>query len=207
MGRGQIPRIAQLDQCYLCSHFQHPCPMTTGNIPAEALPDLPHNGTVTDPSETDLFHSCWARQICDSCISSRDPCAWCAVSQACVPNIDHGTLLPILAPMRNEKICPLGWQERWELRTKTFGCRCSTMTFMSVVIAVLSSMVGVLLIWAAGKLGRWSVRRWKSRRKGWWKINPVKINVLYLLRWRKEPALQQQQAQDIANTERRPLLG
>jgi hypothetical protein len=81
------------------------------------------------------------------------------------------------------------------------------MTFMSVVIAVLSSMVEVVLIWAAVKLGRWSVRRWRSRGKGWWKIIPVKIYVLYLLQWRKEPTPQEQQAQDIANTERRLLLG
>jgi hypothetical protein len=71
----------------------------------------------------------------------------------CLPNIHHGTLLPILAPLRNENICPLGWQERWELRIRTFGCRYSTMTLMSVVIAVLSSMVGVLFDLGNRKVG------------------------------------------------------
>jgi hypothetical protein len=160
---------------------------------------------VTRPSEDDLFHSCWRLQTCDLCVSSRHICAWCAVSQTCVPNLNHGTLLPILAPIRNENVCPLGWQERWELRTPSFGCRCSTMTFMSVVIAVLSTIVATLLLWGVVMLGRWGVGKWKRSGKDWWKVDRVGITPSHLLCWPKDRAQPRRQP-EIENPEGRALL-
>jgi hypothetical protein len=181
--------------------------MTTGNIPTEAPPDLPYHGTLTEPSETDLFHRCWGRQNCDLCISSHDPCAWCAISQTYVPNIDHGTLMPFLITLRKENICLLGWQERWKLHTKTFGRLSSTMTFMSVMIAVLSSMIGVLLIWAAVKLGGWSVRRWKSiEERGGGRSNPSKSMCPISCNGGRNQLCSNSRHR-VANTERRRLFG
>lgn len=166
-----------------------------------------HDRAQTASSITDLFHRCWRLQNCDSCLASSDACAWCAVSQTCVPNTDQGTLLPILAPIRNVNICPLGWQERWELRTKTFGCRCSTMTLMSVVVAVLSSLLGVLLIWVAVRLGLWGVRKWKRRGTGWWRLDHMNINGHWLWTWQKQKRVEQQPPEEIEDSETRSLLG
>lgn len=181
--------------------------MTTSIHLGNEYNELPNNGTVTKHSAPDLFHRCWRLQTCDLCISSHDPCAWCAVSQTCVPNFDHGTLFPILAPIRNENICPLGWQERWELRSKTFGCRCSSMTFMSVVFTGLSTTVGILLLWTIVKSWKWIFRRWKRRGKDWWRFDRIKTQLPYPLRWPRARALWQQHPDEIENTEREPLLG
>jgi hypothetical protein len=162
---------------------------------------------VKEPSASDTFHRCWRLQTCDSCISSDGPCGWCAISQTCVPIVDHGTVLPILAPIRNESICPLGWQERWELRNKTFGCRCSTMTLLSVVIAVASTIVGILLIWSIIQLGKWMVWKWKSRGKEWWRIDRLLVRWLRSFSFRRGGILQPAQPAETENTERRPLLG
>lgn len=144
---------------------------------------------------------------CASCLASHDPCAWCAISQACVPNSQHGTLIPILAPIRNEDICPLGWRERWELRSRPFGCRCSTMTFMSVVVAVLSTMIGIFLIWSMVNLGKWAVRKWRKRGKEWWRVDRIRLKIHRFPGWPNRQALPQEQADDREDTERRPLLG
>jgi hypothetical protein len=159
-----------------------------------------------ESSASDLFHRCWRLQTCDVCISSEDPCAWCAVSQSCVPNVDHGTLFSILAPIRNESICPLGWQERWELRTKAFGCRCSTMTAISVVVAVLSTMFGIVLLWAIARAGKRIVRIWKKRGEDWWRLDRIKLQRTNSLRWSwlRAPS---QKPHETANTDREPLLG
>lgn len=44
------------------------------------------------------------------------------------------------------------------------------MTLMSVVVAVLGTLVGLVLLWELWSLGRWSVRRWRERRPGWWRV-------------------------------------
>lgn len=179
--------------------------MTTNNQSARGVIDNNiQNGTFVAPPTSDLFHKCWRRQSCNECISTHDPCAWCAVSQTCVPNLDHGTFLSILAPIRNENICPLSWRERWELRTRTFGCRCSTMTFMSVVVAAVSTMGAILLVGALVKLSKWIVGRWKDISKEWWRWDRTRVNWRHSTSPRSERA---QQPEEVENTERAPLLG
>ncbi|KAJ5950907.1 uncharacterized protein N7479_009320 [Penicillium vulpinum] len=111
-----------------------------------------------DPSDP-LFHVCWGRQLCSSCLIDDVSCSWCAISSTCVPNPSR---FPIFAPFGSATICPLGSKKRWELRAPPFGCHASTLTVMSVTGAVLATValgaVGVGLVW----LIRWT--RW--RRKG-----------------------------------------
>ncbi|KAJ5420629.1 hypothetical protein N7465_003148 [Penicillium sp. CMV-2018d] len=111
-----------------------------------------------DPSDP-LFHVCWGRQTCSSCLTGDVACSWCAISSTCVPNPSR---VPIFAPFGSENICPLGSKERWELRAMPFGCHASTMTILSVMGAVLTTLVlgvvGVGLVW----LVRRTRRRWKE---------------------------------------------
>ncbi|KAJ5204326.1 uncharacterized protein N7498_005205, partial [Penicillium cinerascens] len=114
--------------------------------------------SVLDGSDP-LFQICWRRQTCSSCLTGDVPCSWCAISSTCVPNTSH---LPILAPLRSSQICPLGAQERWEMRALPFGCNVSITTFLSILIAVLSTfaLVGVVYV-VVGVVKR--VRgRWKE---------------------------------------------
>lgn len=156
------------------------------------------HGNLT--SNSDLFFACWVLSTsCDDCLRSQDACAWCAVSQVCVPNEDFSFPLGILAPIKREDICPLAWRERWEMRSKPFSCRCSTMTLMSVVVAVLSTLFGVLLIWLLVLLGKELWKRWKKRQDGWWKV------------WQRRPrcwsARRKNQGSRPNFDERQPLLG
>ncbi|KAJ5975452.1 hypothetical protein N7481_009159, partial [Penicillium waksmanii] len=106
-----------------------------------------------------LFHVCWRRQSCSYCLAGDVACSWCATSSACVPNAAR---LPILAPIRNAQICPLGSKERWELRTMPFGCNVSTLTFLSVVGTVVG-LVGLVGMGVVGFcLVRSVRRRWKE---------------------------------------------
>lgn len=113
---------------------------------------------IADTSDP-LFHVCWRRQSCSSCLAGDVACSWCAISSVCVPNPAH---LPILAPMRNAQICPLASTERWELRALPFGCNVSTLTFVSV----LGTVIGIIVLGVIVALGLWIVksirRRWKE---------------------------------------------
>lgn len=124
---------------------------------------------VTFRQSPDYFHHCWRLQTCETCLSSPHPCSWCATSQVCVPNDYLSYPFDILAPIKHEDICPLSWRERWELRAKPFSCRCSTMTLMSVVIAVVATLAGILSIYLTFLLAKWLRRKWKARQEGWWK--------------------------------------
>lgn len=53
----------------------------------------------------------------------------------------------LLDPVLKSNTCPLA-QERFELRTKTLGCGCSTATFLSVTVTVLSTIVALLTMYA-----------------------------------------------------------
>ena len=62
--------------------------------------------------------------------------------------------------------------ERWELRTKAFGCNCSTTTFLAVLISILSTMGALIFLWILWKLVR---AIWLSIRapRGGWKIEVI----------------------------------
>lgn len=132
---------------------------------------LTSNLTTTPEGDLDLFFQCWIRPHCPACLSPNNPypCSWCETSQTCVPNTVFKYPFGILAPIRTDTICPLGWKERWELRARPFSCRCSSMTFVSVVVAVVATLIGVLLIWVGILFGRWIGRKWRARKVGWWR--------------------------------------
>ncbi|KAK4461256.1 hypothetical protein QBC42DRAFT_94915 [Cladorrhinum samala] len=85
---------------------------------------------------------CWRQQSCSSCLDTSS-CNWCPFTQSCTPNT---YAIPLLAPAYDENICPY-WAERWEVRTRPLGCQVSTITALSVIIAVLSTLAVAFLIW------------------------------------------------------------
>ncbi|OJJ49762.1 hypothetical protein ASPZODRAFT_47209, partial [Penicilliopsis zonata CBS 506.65] len=95
-----------------------------------------------------LFSVCWSRQSCGSCLAGDFACSWCPFSSTCVPNRAR---LAIFAPLSSSQVCPLGSQERWELRALPLGCHVSTITVMTVlgtVCFILASLgLAVLSVW------------------------------------------------------------
>jgi len=128
------------------------------------------NTSIQATSDSSLFHHCWRLQNCEACLRAPHPCAWCATSQTYVPNDNFSWPFGILSPIEKENICPLSWRERWEMRAKPFSCRCSTMTLISVVVAILCTLAGMLIIWLLSRAIRWAVGKWKKRQPGWWKL-------------------------------------
>jgi len=59
----------------------------------------------------------------------------------------------LLDPVFKANSCPLA-QERFELRTKTLGCGCSTATFLTLIITVVSTILALLVIYAIVKCVR-----------------------------------------------------
>ncbi|GFF84545.1 hypothetical protein IFM47457_06511 [Aspergillus lentulus] len=107
------------------------------------------NETVLPLSDDSLFYICWGRQACGACLKGDAPCSWCAVTSTCVPNRSR---VPILAPLDSSSICPLGSEERWELRALPFGCHVSTITFLTACVAVLGTLALVGLVALLGRL-------------------------------------------------------
>ncbi|OAG36780.1 hypothetical protein AYO21_09053 [Fonsecaea monophora] len=147
----------------------------TQNLPphiASLLSTAHNTSTIPGDSDLDLFFHCWIRPHCPACLSASNPypCSWCATSQTCVPNTVYPYPFGILSPLKTADLCPLGWRERWELRARPFSCRCSSMTFVSVVVAVLATLLGLCLIWAGVRAGRWAGRKWRGRKQGRWMV-------------------------------------
>ncbi|CZR50967.1 uncharacterized protein PAC_00842 [Phialocephala subalpina] len=125
----------------------------------------------------DMLRICWSKQDCSSCLNTgwmraddggaSVGCSWCPGSQTCIPNPTHP---PLFAPFHNPNICPL-WYERWELRTKPLGCYVSTITFLSVIVAVISTLLVVSILVAIGfgirKCVLWNR---EERNRGWWRF-------------------------------------
>ncbi|KAJ5985426.1 hypothetical protein N7499_008294 [Penicillium canescens] len=106
-----------------------------------------------------LFHACWRRQSCLGCLAGDVPCSWCAISSTCVPNT---AWVPIFTPISSESICPLGSKERWELRALPLGCHASTLTVLSVMIAVLGTVAFGGVVFGIVWLVQCVRRRWKE---------------------------------------------
>ncbi|KAJ5382829.1 hypothetical protein N7517_000740 [Penicillium concentricum] len=168
-----------------------------------------------DPSDP-LFHVCWGRQSCSSCLTGDIACSWCAISSTCVPNPSR---VPIFAPFSSANICPLGSKERWELRARPFGCNASTLTVLSVMGAVLTTValgaVGVALVWLMHRT-RW---RWKEaeyeqveeegeRSSGWRGWNSgLAFSVSFFPQWSwTEGRTEVEEEEEEEEAETRPLL-
>ena len=72
---------------------------------------------------------------------------------------------PILTPIYNPDICSLN-DERWELRGNELGCKVSTRTFLSVVVAVLGTVFLICAGLGVAKLWRFSSTRWSGWVRG-----------------------------------------
>lgn len=70
--------------------------------------------------------------------------------------------VPIFAPIGSESICPLGSKERWELRALPLGCHASTLTVLSVMIAVLGTVAFGGVVFGIVWLVQCVKRRWKE---------------------------------------------
>lgn len=160
------------------------------------------------PRDDDLLFKCWVHFNCETCLDAPYPCSWCPTSSTCVPNTLMPHPLAILSPIKSENICPLSWRERWEMRAKPFSCRCSTMTFMSVVVAVLATLTWVLLVHLLTILVRWSVRRWRRRSPDWWRVHEAPWWGLGKgkWRWRRRVQVQDDAGTQTHDEERTPLL-
>lgn len=121
-----------------------------------------------------LLRRCWRIQDCRSCLHTSDPCSWCAVSSTCIPN---ETPLGILGPIWNPGVCPIS-DERWELRAKGLGCKVSTLTFLSVLVAILATIAVACWIWAAVSIWAWSRRRWRKDRLGFQTVRAAVVQRL-----------------------------
>ncbi|RDA87958.1 hypothetical protein CP532_3417 [Ophiocordyceps camponoti-leonardi (nom. inval.)] len=97
---------------------------------------------------------CWSHQDCTGCLND-DECSWCPFTWACVPN---ACPIPLLAPAYDARICPHP-AERWELRSRPFGCRVSTTTSLTAVVAVLATVLLALVT----LLNLVALRRWRRR--------------------------------------------
>ena len=118
-----------------------------------------------------LLAKCWQHQSCDSCLHDQNLCSWCAASSTCVAN---PTRWQLIAPIFHPKICPLK-EERWELRAKGLGCGVSTVTLMSVIIAIIGVILAALAIWVLLLLFRWirrSQRRLRIGLRPWFTTYP-----------------------------------
>lgn len=88
-------------------------------------------------------------------------CGTCQTS-SCVPN-SH--TIPMLAPAYDENICP-HWAERWEIRTRPFGCQVSTITSLTSLVSIASTVVLVLVVFLS-VLGVRRLLRLNRERPGW----------------------------------------
>jgi hypothetical protein len=76
--------------------------------------------------------------------------------------VPNSARVPILSPIGSAKICPLGSEERWELRARPFGCRASSLTVLSVVVSVLVTLAVIGAGYGLLYLARSVRRRWKE---------------------------------------------
>jgi len=118
-----------------------------------------------DSNDGDRNHllNCWRIPDCGNCVKSDHSCGWCPYSGICVPLEKHDNLL---SPIRKAHICPMPWQERWELRTGTFGCNCSTTTFLAALITCVSTLLSLLVLWLLVKLVIFLIKLWRRNRNG-----------------------------------------
>ncbi|ATY61962.1 hypothetical protein A9K55_007972 [Cordyceps militaris] len=131
------------------------------SINLQAVEAARNNFTVAR-SDFEHFLRCWAQQDCNGCINTAE-CSWCPFSWACVPNKYEPAFL---APLYHDDVCPAR-AERWELRTRPFGCQASTYTVLSTGVAVAATLLAVLLLWLLGLALRHVRRRSRSARRQW----------------------------------------
>lgn len=88
--------------------------------------------------------ACWSHQACHACITSPHGCGWCPYSATCIPATN-----PLQPVVSHAGTCPLR-AERFELRTRAFGCACSTTTLLSILGTVLATLLALAVLWGVG---------------------------------------------------------
>ncbi|KAF1962553.1 hypothetical protein CC80DRAFT_512696 [Byssothecium circinans] len=111
---------------------------------------------------------CWGYSDCGDCHRSDGFCGWCALSQTCLPlpTDPLSRSFPLLSPIRYKFICATG-PERFELRTGGLGCQVSTITFLTSIITIFCTLVGVLVLYGLIKAIRGIIFASKARNGGW----------------------------------------
>jgi len=153
---------------------------------------------------------CWAIQDCYSCTHSSYGCGWCPFSSTCVP---AGSLL---GPISSANACPLQ-DERFELRTRAFGCGCSTTTLLSIIVTVFATIAACLLLFGIGLAIKHFNRAFGIGSWNGWEIEIKDDGIRHGRQWRKSngftvfrryltPKVARESEQDQA-TERSRLLG
>jgi len=104
-------------------------------------------------SDDDRLVGCWRIQDCNNCLKSDYRCGWCPYSSTCIPANS------LLDPVTRPGVCP-HWAERWELRTRPLGCYCSTITFLTSLVTILCTIVGLFLLYGVWRLLSQIVRTW-----------------------------------------------
>ncbi|KAK3080092.1 hypothetical protein LTS18_003140 [Coniosporium uncinatum] len=121
-----------------------------------------------DDDDDEHLRRCWRRNSCGICLSDRT-CGWCESSNTCVPlPPSHPLSFPLLSPLHSKdpQICPLA-SERWELRTATLGCECSSTTLVAAIITCACTLAGVVVLWGLITLVAWATTAWRGVRGGY----------------------------------------
>jgi len=177
-----------------------------------AVLDVRNNFTsiINDDEDYERLIRCWKIQDCGHCVGSNDNCGWCPYSSTCVPLPQGGNLL---SPVTHPNICPMPWQERWELRSAPFGCNCSTTSLLVAIITVLSTLVGLALLVLLIKIVKWIWVVGSGRRGGWVihvKDDGTRRGHIWVRRshwWNRLWRGQKEEEVMVIDAERRPLLG
>lgn len=134
----------------------------------------------------DRLYKCWGYLDCGDCHRSDGFCGWCPMvcfipflpqhcsdcltsqSSTCLPLPDDGLsrAFPLLSPIRYKGICAFG-SERFELRTAGLGCQVSTITFLTSVVTILGTLLGVLILRLLFKCAKWIIVGPHPRRVGY----------------------------------------
>ena len=85
-------------------------------------------------------------------------------SQTCLP-LPRSHIPPLLHPLFHPRqpvsICPV-YEDRWDLRTRTFGCYVSTFTVVAIVATVLCTIAGLIVLWGLWRGARWVGKPWRG---------------------------------------------
>lgn len=114
-------------------------------------------------------------------------------------------------PVGSAYICPLGSKERWELRAQPLGCNASTLTVLSVFVAVLGTLtlggMGAILVWFVGRIRhRWKEAEYEGLDPSKWRDLGVLASFVSVFpRWGRSQR-RSEVDDDAESAETRPLL-
>ncbi|KAH9882633.1 hypothetical protein J1614_000869 [Plenodomus biglobosus] len=114
------------------------------------------------------LRKCWGYTDCGDCHRSEGNCGWCAISGTCLPlpRDPMSRAFPLLSPIRHKTICALS-SERFELRTSGLGCQVSTITFLTSLVTIVCTILGVAVLYGLVKFFRAVGRALRAQRGGY----------------------------------------